>query len=202
MSEFLKIPLLFCPYLIINLSLDNYFNKKNSRNIVAGMHALGCVILNSCYLLSSNNLIRECANNLSIGYFIWDTYYIIINEKINLLRSMYIYHHLSTTYLLYNSHHISNTNQLILLGELSNLPSYIIYHYLHDGCNSDDKIIKNTKKIQKYVYGLIRLPIMSGILYNMINTLDFNNYEVKKTFAIVTPIYFMGLIWTFKLIFQ
>ena len=203
MMDLIKIPLLFCPYLIINLALDNFYNKKNSRNMVASIHALGSVLLNGIYMLSPNNdVLRTCANDFSIGYFLYDTYYIFANEKLNFLRAMYVYHHLSTTYLLFNSHLFGNTNQLIFLGELSNLPSYVIYHYLHEGYDSNNKIIKNTKIIQKYVYGLIRLPIMTGVLYNMINNLDFNNYEVKKTFAIVSPIYVMGLVWTFKLISQ
>ena len=66
MSEFLKIPLLFCPYFLINLSLDNYFNKKNSRNMVAGLHAVSSVILNGCYLFSNNDATASNAEMLGL----------------------------------------------------------------------------------------------------------------------------------------
>tara|TARA_B100000424_G_C22698524_1_gene381189 strand:+ start:85 stop:408 length:324 start_codon:yes stop_codon:yes gene_type:complete len=100
------------------------------------------------------------------------------------------------------NHLIPASNQLIFYGELSNLPSYVVYHFMHtdsqDVCT--DIIVKMFKKIQKVVYGVIRIPIMTSILINLINTLDFNDPEILKMFAITSPVYLMGLVWSFKLI--
>jgi len=192
----------FYPFLAMNNIFNNYFNKKNSRNLVAALHALFSVILNGIYLFTGNNTIGFISHCLSLGYFSFDLYYMFLFEKINLLRILFIYHHLASIYMIFNHHLIYNSHQLLFFGELSNLPSYVVYHYMHN--NTEDVctyiIIKMFKKIQKIVYGIIRIPIMTYILVNMINTLDFTNPDVVKIVTIISPVYMMGLIWTFKLI--
>ena len=170
--------------------------------MVASTHALVSVFLNGMYMLLGNDMLGLISLYWSFGYFAFDVYYIIYYEKINLLRSVYLYHHFASMYMISYNHLIPVSNQLIFYGELSNLPSYVVYHFMHtdsqDVCT--DIIAKMFKKIQKIVYGVIRIPVMTSILINLINTLDFNNSEILKLFAITSPVYVMGLVWSFKLI--
>jgi len=193
---------MFFPFYYLNQYFDNYFNLKNSRNIVSATHALSCVVLDGAYLFTGYGIFGIIAHQISLGYFAFDMYYMIRYEKINMLRCLYFYHHFASIYMIVNSHLLYNSHQLVFYGELSNLPSYVIYHYLHDDVKNTwtDFMINIFKKIQKIVYGIIRLPIMSYILINMIRTLDFSNPEVLKMVSIISPVYFMGLVWTFKLL--
>ena len=67
---------------------------------------------------------------------------------------------------------------------------------------SNQIIVNRFKNIQKNVYGIIRIPVMTIILIKMIKTLDFSSPAIIKMFSITSPIYLMGLIWTFKLVFE
>jgi hypothetical protein len=200
----LRLGLTFYPFFMMNKIFNNYLNRKNSRNMVASIHAICSVLFNGVYLLTGSNIIGSLSLSLSLGYFAFDTYYILYFEKINFLRSMYLYHHFASMYMITNSHLIPNTHQLLFFGELSNLPSYVVYHYMHtesqDVCTQI--IVKMFKNIQKNIYGIIRIPVMTTILINMLRTLDFSNPEIFKIVTITSPVYFMGLIWSFKLVFE
>ena len=191
---------------IINLIYDKilnlFFNKKISRNIVAGTHALSCVLLNLIYFTSNNYLISELSFCISFGYFIFDLYYIILYEEINFLRGMFIYHHLSAIYLILNNHLVYNVNKLFFLGELSNLPNYVIYHYLHDKNITPFKkeVLRVSKIVQKIFYTTIRVFLLSYLLIEMIYNLDFSDWETYKLSVIVLPIYFMGILWTIAML--
>ena len=192
----------FSGFYLTNKYLENYFNKKNARNFVAGIHALSSVILNSGFLVTNNLILDKVSLNLSIGYFIYDSYYIIRFDKRNFLNYCYLYHHFASLYLIYNHNNLYCIHQILLLGELSNLPSYVIYHFLHL-----DKItleIQNKitlfKRIQKVLYTLIRIPVMSYVLKNLIFTLDMKNPKILSICGIALPVYVMGLFWSAKII--
>lgn len=194
----------FYPFLIMNNLFDNYFNKKKSRNLVAAIHALASVVFNGIYFLTDSSIIGTFSHNLSLGYFAFDIYYILLFEKLNILRLLYIYHHFASIYMIFNSYLIYNSHTLLFFGELSNIPSYIVYHYMHNENRdiSTQFIIKMFKKIQKVIYGLVRIPILTCVLINMLYTLDFNNIQLVKVVSIISPVYVMGLVWTFKLLFD
>ena len=200
----LKLGLTFYPFFLTNKIFNNYLNKKNSRNMVASMHALFSVLFNGLYMLSGNDLLGSISLSWSLGYFAFDTYYMFAYEKINFLRSMYLYHHFASMYMISYHTVFPVAHKLLFYGELSNLPSYVVYHYMHtdsqDVCTNI--IVKMFKKIQKVVYGIIRIPVMTSIFINLINSLDFNNPEILKMACITSPVYAMGLIWSFKLIFE
>ena len=122
---------LFSGYLLYNKILENIYNKKNARNMVALTHASGSVIINTLYLLTYNPFILNISLKYSIGYFLYDMYYIFSYDKMNFLRYCYIYHHLASLYIIYNYQLLSSVPIILLAGELSNIPSYFIYHYLH-----------------------------------------------------------------------
>ena len=118
---------------------------------------------------------------------------------------MFLYHHFATIYLLLNNQLYDNTSQLILLAEISNLPSYIIYYYLHEENysknNSKSNIIINfTKIVQKVLYTFIRLFLNTIILINMIYKLDFDNLNLLILSGIIFPVYIMGILWTTVLV--
>ena len=75
--------------------------------------------------------------DISKGYFLYDIYYMIRYDKKNIITYVYIYHHLATLCCLYRN--IPGSSLVLLLGELSNLPTYMVYHTI-----KTDK--KNTKK--------------------------------------------------------
>ena len=116
---------------IYNFVLNYFFEKKIARNYVSATHAYSCVLVNGLYLLTDSNNLYILSKNLTISYFLYDTSYILVFENVNLLNGCYLYHHISTIYLL-NQPFLENIlNKIIFLAELSNLPSYIVYYYLH-----------------------------------------------------------------------
>ena len=201
----------FCIY--YDKLLGIFFNKKNSRNFVAATHAYFSVILHStcmvidfnCFNHNLSHSILNFAYCFSAGYFLFDFYYIVKYERLNILRGMFLYHHFATIYLLLNNQLYDNTSQLILLAEISNLPSYIIYYYLHEENysknNSKSNIIINfTKIVQKVLYTFIRLFLNTIILINMIYKLDFDNLNLLILSGIIFPVYIMGILWTTVLV--
>lgn len=197
---------LFSGYVITNRILENYFNKKNARNMIAGLHAFSSVVSNSAYLLVGNPILNTISLNISIGYFLFDGYYIIRFDKLNLLRYFYLYHHFASLYMIKNHILFNGANLIILVAELSNLPSYVIYHYMHIEDEKKNKkteeIVNITKKIQKVMYGLIRVPVMSYILYDILANVDFSIPGVPWLIGITFPVYLMGIGWTLKLMSQ
>ena len=205
---------LFSGFYIYNQFLRNSYNEKNARNMVAFTHASGSVILNSIYLLSNcfgnpflTNFLLNLSFNYSIGYFLYDLFYILNYDKLNFLRYCYIYHHLGAIYIINNSHLISTVPLILLTGELSNLPSYYIYHNLHLDNKTEEskKEIIKYKKIQRYLYGILRVPVMSYMMYDILvkitNSFNYIDTTYLGLFCAGFPIYLMGLGWTY-LLFQ
>ena len=50
------------------------------------------------------------------------------------------------------------------------------------------------KKIQAYMYGVIRWPVLSYLTYSTLNKV-----EDPRPIYVVLPIYFMGIFWTINL---
>ena len=47
---------LFSGYYTLNNVFENYFNKKNARNMVAAFHASMSVVINTLYLATGNEI--------------------------------------------------------------------------------------------------------------------------------------------------
>ena len=114
-------------------------------------------------------------------------------EKLNKIRLGYLYHHLATCFILRYPPNLYYTDQMLFWGELSNIPSYFVYHYLHSAPTSQK--LQRWKKVQKIVYGGIRVPILTWLTMTLW-------YKAPSKFPLlfVTPVYFMGLAWTIKLL--
>ena len=129
----------------------------------------------------------------SSGYFLYD---IVFNIKYikSPMNKIYIYHHLATIYYLHNEPITYRISEVIGVGELSNLSSYFVYYYLKNNNNKNNKKIYILKKIQFYSYSLIRLPIASYLLYDILN-----NVNDIKPIVIMLPVYLMGIFWSYRL---
>ena len=192
---------IFLLFNLIDWILSLWYKPKISRNFIACFHANFSVLFNGIYFLTYYDFFSYYSFCVSIGYFLFDMYYIVIYENINLLRAMYLYHHFASIYMILNCNQIPYSHDLIFFGEFSNLPSYVIYHYLHlDNKKKYSEEIKYWKLVQKILYGIIRIGIMSIYLFYMAINLDFSNYHQILVSLAILPIYFMGLAWTFLLI--
>jgi len=192
----------FTGFYLANNIFETCLNKKNARNLVAGVHAFSSVAINTGYLLTGYEPLNIISQNFSVGYFLYDSYYIIRFDKLNFLRYCYLYHHFATLYLIRNNYIFNGIHLILLTGELSNLPSYVIYHNLHvdKKTQKTEELVKIFKKIQKVLYSFIRIPVMTYLLKNIVSTVDMNNYSNYSILAVASPVYLMGLIWTYKLL--
>ena len=108
---------------------------------------------------------------------------------------------MATLYLIYHNYVFNGIHLILFTGELSNLPSYVIYHYLHVNKKTQktEEKVSFFKKIQKISYTFIRIPVMSYLLYDMTNRLDFNQ-STLSVLGVAFPVYLMGLVWSYKLV--
>ena len=114
-------------------------------------------------------------------------------EKMNMIRLAYIYHHLATSYFITFPPKQYFSDKVLFWGELSNIPSYFVYHYLHSKSNAKQLI--KWKNIQKFVYTSIRVPILTGLIMK-----GWIKSPNKLPVLTMTPVYLMGLAWTMKLL--
>ena len=136
-------------YWTINQFLEKIQEKKLAMNTTAISHALNAVIISLTYYLNyHNNLILLKYN--SYGYFIFDFFYILKNRKIDLLRSMYLYHHISALYFMSLNHKVFDWISVLFWGELSNLPNYIVYYYKK--LDEKKKLWKGYESVQTKVW--------------------------------------------------
>ena len=80
-------------YYKLNDELENIQQKKIAMNSTALFHAVSSVLLGLNYLKYKSGSIFMSMN--TAGYVLFDMYYIFKDGKYDLLRSMYIYHHIT-----------------------------------------------------------------------------------------------------------
>ena len=180
------------------------WNNAMSNNFTALTHASLTVIGSGSYILSKyygNELLSDqlyyIVKTISSGYFTYDMLYIFKHGKRSFLNAVYLYHHLSSLYIIHKNPDIYKSGDILFWGELSNIPMYFVYYYMKNSLHSDKYNKKNLafwKKIQAYTYGIIRWPILSYLTYSTLK-------KVKNPTPIyvVLPIYFMGIFWTINL---
>jgi|TARA_R110002074_G_scaffold223192_1_gene394124 hypothetical protein len=188
--------------IIVNSYLTWGLNKKMSmnisRNFVSAFHASGAVALAGISIYSGfDKYAINAARIWSSGYFIYDSIFMLKYDKHSLMRSAYLYHHLASTYLIQLDPAKYYGIHAIFWGELSNIPSYMVYHYLKT--NPEHPNLKTYKNLQKYIYGFIRLPIIGYYLTKAYYGVESANRGPVKS---IIPIYLMGIIWSIKLFLQ
>lgn len=166
-------------YCLLNKYYNIGFEKKIAYNYVSLTHALLCILF---YYINFNYFRLN-----SIGYFIYDSICVLSEKKINIVNICYIYHHLILSYILFLE--IKDISLALMLGELSNIPTYIVYYLIQIGDNENKKI---WLIIQKFVYISIRVFAFTYIIL----TSDINNWYMNHLYVI----YSFGLIWSYKLL--
>lgn len=186
-------PIIFECTKIVYKSYDNKI--KISSNITSGSHAIISVIIGMGSYYTINETLITYSSLLSLSYYIWDTYYIILN-KIH-KEYIYLYHHFVAFFLLSNILNINNSSRYLLfysliLAEISNFSLYPVYHYTKildhsDKVNRD--FLFNLKLAQMIWYFCIRVIILGYINYYYGSIIPF----FLRSF--ITSIYIMGVYW-------
>lgn len=200
MALSLLYPCQLASQVLFNYYLTHQINKYKpmniSRNYVSALHATGALVASGVSMY--NNYSSEtvyAARIWSCGYFIYDSICMLKYDKHNLLRSAYLYHHFASVYVLQFDPRKYYGLHAIFWGELSNLPSYLVYHYLKTNPESAKLVLY--KQLQKYMYSFIRLPVVGYYLYKAY----YGNVEGERgPVKAVIPVYLMGLIWSYKLL--
>lgn len=184
-------------FFILSKILQYKFPKKQANNIVSGTHAFGATCLS---LLSKTNIVDiSLLKNFSSGYFLYDTLQLINKDRQSLMDIGYIYHHLASIYLLNSTVDHALLRNIFFWAELSNLPTYPLYHYIHQKGNHENKI-KKLHQLQKIVFTSIRLIVISRLIHQYFKKRGVES--IPKPLLAVLPIYFMGLKWTYKILAQ
>lgn len=166
-------------YYLLNKYYNFGFERKIAYNYVSLTHAFLCILF---YFISFNYVRFN-----SIGYFIYDSIYILSEKKINFVNLCYLYHHFILTYLLFLE--VKEISFVLMLGELSNIPTYIVYYFIQIEDQENKKI---WLIIQKLTYISIRVFAFTYILLMS----DINDWYMKNLYII----YIFGIIWSYKLL--
>lgn len=181
-------------YVSLGYLLNLKYNKKLSSNYVSFTHASGAVLLASMYKLYQKEYFYHFLKLWSSGYFAADSLAMMKDGKFDILHFAYLYHHMATTYILHQNPSLYMGTDLMLWGELSNIPTYFVYHYLHTKTISPKGLLF-WSWIQKYIYTCIRGPLIGIIAVRM-----WKKASDKKPIMVISPIYLMGLIWAAKIV--
>lgn len=182
-------------YILFNI-IEKIYRKKlsrsQSRNLVCLTHAVCSVLLN----LGFNPYLYKYSKNISTGYFIYDIIFALRYDKFNLTQFFYHYHHLTSIYILHLNPKYYLGDKLLFWAEISNIPSYFVYYYLHkEIVNKGD--VNFWKNIQKYVYAFIRIPILGYFIQQSLKIAP-NKIPILSGL----PVYLLGIFWTKKLFKQ
>jgi len=175
-------------YSILYKFFECFQTKKLAANTTSMLHAASAVIIK---LFGTSDLFFINTT----GYFFYDIIYILINENINLMNILYLYHHLACLYYMTLDPKIFNWFNILPLGEFGNLPNYVVYYYLKTDKNN--KKIKFWKILQKIVYTIVRIPIGGFLLSYELS----DQYKIYKLLPI-GPLYLLGIIWSIAILYK
>jgi len=167
--------------------LETYMSRPLANNFTAMLHACGTTILTARYLSGHRN-IYNIVRAYSTGYFIYDFFHVLKYGKRSATNAFYLYHHLVSIYIIHKNPVIYKGCDILFWGELSNLPSYLVYYFLK---TNNPQQLKIWKRIQAIVYTFIRLPVMAKLGYTIVPTV-----KDKTPFAALVPVYLMGAYWS------
>lgn len=205
MNIFILIPILTF-WRTITAEIRKYKQDHTvANNIVSAIHSL-------FYILHYNyNYNMDYAIHASIGYYIYDIFYIFqcirassasassATTQCVQQRAPYIVHHLIGLYLLYDTLTSDNTGPLLdayYFLEASNLMIYLSYH-LHKEYRAHKTLISYAEFIQLLWYSYYRVYMFSMLVYyNQPRFFEFS----RTSQCCIVVIYLMGLVWTCKLV--
>lgn len=191
--------LFFTNYQVVNFKNPEIDNSekipdkilvKINNNICSGIHSVMSVVYLLNYLYSGSLFSLYTSISVSSGYFLWDTYSIVIRR--DTANYPYIIHHIIA--LIVIEQQLQDVNRYLLstlfcIAEISNFPIYIVYHLKKTNylCN-----ILKYQFLQLIWFSIYRIIIFTTYLPDCI-------YQIDSYFIIVSLliVYTMGLYWTF-----
>ena len=192
----------FFKYTMLNQFLQRVQNKKLAMNSTSLIQATTTSFL---WLCGTSHQLRV---NTS-GYFLFDLLYLLTQREINLLHSTYYYHHLAAIYYMSLDPTKFSWFTAIGIGEISNIPNYIVYYYLKTQPKDKDDSKKQSivlekkihndklefwKTVQKFWFSGIRVIVGSYLTYK-----ELSNPNHIKTLLPLTPLYFLGIAWSLSM---
>ena len=181
------------------ISDERILENKNkiTRNFISATNAGGIIVCSGLFFYTKNITFYNLSLIIPYTYYIWDTMYILILNKKN--EYGYVYHHFVALLLLYQLETKTNFGSLLynglVIAEVSNIPTYIVYHL--------KKILANTnknhqrkllfwQKCQLIWYSFFRIPVFGVFLYN--------GYGKVPMFSFIqyTALYMLGIFWFTK----
>lgn len=171
-------------------------NKKTKFNNISGIHIISSITLTSIALYYDSPLFYALSKTNTLGYFINDALCILKYKERNFYNYVIFYHHVSGCMFLMTTGRESYSLVLTLVAEISNIPTYFIYNYLHTSESSKIKI-NLCKRLQLLIYCFIRLFLVPYFGY-----LEF--YLEKDLISTIgaystIPLVFMGFMYSYVL---
>lgn len=193
----------FAAYSLIENELYICFPKKNKKiinNFLSFIHIFLLFMFSLIYEVSShNNMWLEYIKFNTCGYFFYDVLTIIKHRQFSKFNIFMLYHHILLSIYFLNKSDGSNWYLLLWYGEMSNIPSHFVYHYLQkekEGINNNVKI-KILKSVQIYVYGFLRVIVVSYYMFYEFQHVYYTEpHYADIYFYLSIPLYIMGLVWT------
>jgi len=196
----------FFKYTMLNQFLQRIQSKKLAMNSTAFIQATTSSLL---LLYGKSNQLRV---NTS-GYFLFDLLYLLTQREINFLHSTYYYHHLASIYYMSLNPTQFNWFYIMGVGEVSNIPNYIVYYYLktkpvtRQGVLTDSEIaveklekqrhnnkLQFWKTVQKFWFSGIRVIVGSYLTYKELSQPN----HIKPLLPVI-PLYFLGIAWSLNM---
>lgn len=184
-----------------------------SRNLISGLHCYMNIILSFLYMIGLIDIEGVLSN--SLGYFIYDSIWIFYNKiKTDIFEREILIHHIISIYFLNETckYRSSFNIFLLLLGELSNIFNYPIYHMIH--CNKEIKeifiirgrmdLVDNVDKMLKglKVFQILDIVLIRGIIFTILIIFCNNLINNVILYYSLMIIYVMGIYWMIKLIIK
>ena len=124
-------PLIYTFYKYITLNLYDKNSLKIARNLVSFSNTSVFCILSTLYLLTNKKTLLDILLNQFKSYNIWDSYFIIIQNKRN--EFGYLIHHfiafMGISAIQYNYNGLAYLTLMALtVAEFSNITTFIVYH--------------------------------------------------------------------------
>ena len=193
----------FAAYSLIENELNRCFPKEKKNiinNFLSSFHICSLFMFSFLYEISLYNIMwLEYIKYNTCGYFFYDVLTIIKNRQFSKSNIIMIYHHVIASVYFLNTTNGSYWYLLLWYGEMSNIPSQFVYHYLQrekQGINHTVKLII-LKSVQLYVYGFLRVIIISYYMFYEFQHVYYsepNNGDIY--YYLTIPVYIMGLLWS------
>ena len=173
--------------------------QKRHRNYLSAINSWMSILFGLIYCYTGFEWSYEFVWQCSTGYFIWDTYMMILLSIRG--SGLFIYHHMVSLMFLHwmglGTNYETEGMLTYIVGELSNLPYYYVYELIHQESvekeNHSTKIIR-WKTIQTIWFSFWRCIVMSYSIPTMWNVVD---NSLLRIHALI--LHGMGMYWSYVL---